>query len=117
MKRNKFLRWLRKESQKLPFEFYEANHRLHQPMFIETEEGEKADITKTDGENKEIGLKLVNTVQQKHFVNHYRRLKRGFSKEGFAFINNYFKKRGFITQEELNLIQNGQSNQVTTAEV
>lgn len=113
MKRNKFLKWLRKEADKLPPEQYTAIHKLNAPTFVEAEEGDE-DLTKTDGEGNERRYKMVNVVQEAHPVNHYRRLKRGFSTKGFAFINNYFETRGF---KQENQIKNGESKQAEETSV
>lgn len=115
MKRGKFLKWLEKEAAKLPPETYIVNHRLAGGFkILEADPDEEADLTKTDGEGNEVKLKVANRYQQPHLVNHYRRLKRGFERHGFKFIDQYFRDRGFITTNE---ITNGESNKNEHSEV
>lgn len=43
----------------------------------------------------------VTAEKVKHEVNHFRRLKRGFVKQGVDGVCNYLKDQGFVPDKEL----------------
>lgn len=119
MKRKEFLKWLKKEADKLPPETYSAVHKLNGTILMEAgedEEIEESETVKTEVNGKEVRLKKVNVFSQDHLVNHFNRLKRGFDKHGFKFVDKYFRERGFITETEKNK-QNGESVENSTTKV
>lgn len=79
-KRKSVITWLRKQSEVLPQETYLAFHKYFKPEWQKMEDG---------------NIGRVNGEAEHHPVNHARRLKRIFKKEGKKGVDKYFLDRGF----------------------
>lgn len=72
--------WLKKQAEILPEETYIAYHKYNKPIWEKMEDG---------------NIGLVGGEAENHLVNHGRRLKRIFDREGKAGVDKYFEDRGF----------------------
>jgi hypothetical protein len=79
MKAKHFYRWIRKNAESLEPEVYDAHHKIMIPSNIVG----RAPIIMKDHKATE------------HDVNHYRRIKRLFKREGLMGVDGYFRSRGF----------------------
>jgi len=72
--------WLKKQAEILPVETYIAFHKYYKPEWHKMEDG---------------SIGLVGGEAENHPVNHSRRLKKIFKREGIKGVNKYFLDRGF----------------------
>lgn len=79
-KKKKIYKWLKDNAKVLPKETYLAFHKYSKPMWEKMEDG---NIERVFGE------------ADHHPVNHGRRLKKIYNKEGRKGVDAYFLKRGF----------------------
>lgn len=77
--KKKIAKFLREEAKKLAPEQYTAYHKYYIPQ-------------KTEHEGKSI---IVYGEMETHDVNHARRMRKIYQKEGVKGVNKYFEKRGF----------------------
>lgn len=78
--KKKVLKFLRKACEHLPEESYRAYHKYIKPRFEKDEKGEQA---------------LRMGYLEHHTVNHFRRVKRLYSKYGWTAVEIYFLQRGY----------------------
>lgn len=76
----KVFKWLKDQSESLSKETYMAFHKYSKPMWEKMEDG---------------NIQPVYGEVENHPVNHGRRLKKIFKKEGKKGVDEYFKKRNF----------------------
>lgn len=86
------LKWIKKESEKLPDMYYKAYHKYSHPAMENVAE-----------EGEEPNLQPILGYEQKHKVNHARRIKRVWKRYGIEEVNRYFNLYGFqlIEKEEI----------------
>lgn len=84
MRKKEVLKWIKKESKKLPDMYYEAYHKYTTPR-----------IENVAKEGEEEQLESITGYVQKHKVNHKRRIWRVYKKHGFQELQRYFALYGF----------------------
>lgn len=83
--KKKVAKWIREQTKKLPPDTYEAGMKLAQPKWEEEK----------DEEGKVVARRFIIGDWGKFPVNHARRAKRAYKREGQKGLSAYFLKYGF----------------------
>jgi hypothetical protein len=78
--KKKIVKWIREQVKKLPPDFYEAGIKFYEPVEEKDEKGNK---------------KIVIGEWRKFPMNHCRRAKEAYNREGIKGLNKYFLQYGF----------------------